>query len=77
MPRWRQVDVRFPRYDDPEPDLVVITGAEDAVFDCAERLRNLEEEYMQDVVEREEMNAHVRSPRDAGYNGESAAQQDR
>ncbi|KAF0297687.1 Vigilin [Amphibalanus amphitrite] len=72
-----QVDVRFPRYDDPEPDLVVITGAEDAVFECAERLRNLEEEYMQDVVEREEMNAHVRGPRDTGYNGESTERTDR
>ena len=71
------MDVRFPRAEDPEPDLVIITGGEDAVFDCSERLRNLEEEYMQDVVEREELNAHVRSPRDTGYNGESTTQQDR
>jgi len=72
------VDVRFPRAEDAEADLVVISGAEDAVFECAERLRNLEEEYMQDVVEREEMSSHVRGPRDTGYNGDAGgAQHDR
>ncbi|XP_037085913.1 vigilin-like [Pollicipes pollicipes] len=69
-----QVDVRFPRAEDAEDDLVVITGAEEAVFECVERLRNLEEEYMQDVAEREEMNSHVHS-RDTGYNGETGGGQ--
>lgn len=63
-----KVDVRFPRAEDAEPDLVIVTGAEDAVFECCEHLRNLEEEFMQDVVEREEMQEHTRRPRDMTYN---------
>lgn len=47
-----KVDIRFPRGD--HPDLVLISGAEDACEECKEHLQMLEEEYIEDVREREE-----------------------
>lgn len=41
-----KVDIRFPRPSDPEPDLVVIQGAEEDVLDAKDYLLNLEEEYV-------------------------------
>lgn len=47
------VEIRFPRSSDPNPNLIVISGKnEDQVFDCMDYLRNLEEEYLQDISER-------------------------
>lgn len=46
-----KVDIRFPRGNDP--NLVLISGAEDACEECKEHLLMLEEEYMDDVRERE------------------------
>ena len=40
------VDVRFPGRDSEDMDLVIITGPEEAVFDCKDHLQNLEEEYV-------------------------------
>lgn len=42
------VEIRFPRQSDPDPNLVAVSGtSEDAVYDCIDHLRNLEEEYLQ------------------------------
>ena len=41
-----KVDVRFPRPNDPDPNLVQITGMEDSVWDCKDHLLNLEEEFV-------------------------------
>lgn len=41
-----KVDIRFPGRDAKDPNLVVITGTEDAVLECREHLLNLEEEYV-------------------------------
>lgn len=41
-----KVDVRFPRPNDPDPNLVQITGTEDSVWDCKDHLLNLEEEFV-------------------------------
>ncbi|GBN52279.1 Vigilin [Araneus ventricosus] len=41
-----KVFIRFPRPSDPDPDLVVIQGAEDDVLDAKDHLLNLEEEYL-------------------------------
>jgi len=47
------VEVRFPRDGDADPSLVTVSGTkEEAVLDAVDHLRNLEEEYMQDHVER-------------------------
>ena len=40
------VDLRFPRSGDPDPNLVLISGAEDNVLDCKDYLLNVEEEYV-------------------------------
>lgn len=58
------VDIRFPQ----NQDLITVTGRQDHVEECIEHILNLEEEYMQDVVEREETNRYTRSshPRDHG-----------
>eukprot|EP00118_Oscarella_pearsei_P024630 m.306469 g.306469 ORF g.306469 m.306469 type:complete len:1252 (+) comp41271_c0_seq1:220-3975(+) len=45
-----RVDIRFPR--DKESGLVTVTGLEDDVEDALDYLLNLEEEYLQDVIER-------------------------
>lgn len=43
-----QVEIRFPRSTDPDPNLVVVAGKdEDSVFDCIDRLRGMEEDYLQ------------------------------
>lgn len=41
-----KVDIRFPGRDAKDPNLVVISGTEDAVLECREHLLNLEEEYV-------------------------------
>jgi polyribonucleotide nucleotidyltransferase len=46
-----RVDIRMPGREAEDPDLVVITGREDDVYDCRDHLLNLEEEYVQDIVE--------------------------
>lgn len=48
-----KVDIKFPRKTDPDPNIVTIMGAEEDIADAKDRLLNLEEEYMQDVLENE------------------------
>lgn len=40
------VELRFPRSGDPDPNLVTISGVEDNVLDCKDYLLNMEEEYV-------------------------------
>jgi len=40
------VDLRFPGKDSSNPDLVTITGDEDAVLECKEHLLELEDEFV-------------------------------
>lgn len=54
------VDIRFPGRESDNPNLVVITGTEDAVMDCRDHLLNLEEEFLLDVNEREYNSEHIR-----------------
>uniref|UniRef100_A0A2P2HWJ6 Vigilin n=1 Tax=Hirondellea gigas TaxID=1518452 RepID=A0A2P2HWJ6_9CRUS len=53
-----KVSISFPRSDDT-PDLVTISGAEANVNECKEHLLNLAEEYMQDILDREDMNYYA------------------
>lgn len=41
-----KVDIKFPRSEDPDPNLVTISGLEDNVFEAKDHLLNLEEEYV-------------------------------
>ncbi|VDM37385.1 unnamed protein product [Toxocara canis] len=48
-----QVEIRFPRSNDPDLNLVVVAGkSEDAVYDCIDYLRGQEEDYLQERNER-------------------------
>lgn len=48
-----RVDIKFPRNEDPNPNLVIISGQEDNVIEAREHLLNLAEEYLQDIEEME------------------------
>ena len=41
-----KVDIRFPREEDSNPNLVVVTGDSENVDECCDYLKNLEEEYV-------------------------------
>lgn len=56
------VDVRFPRPGDPDPNIVTISGSEDNVLDCKEALLNIEEEFLQDFVDQEYLRDLQRPP---------------
>lgn len=45
-----KVDIKFPRSDDPIPDLVIITGMEENILEAKDHLLNLEEEYVRIFV---------------------------
>ena len=45
-----KVDIRFPNRTSDNPDVVMVTGSEDDVFDCKEHLLNLEEEYVSNLT---------------------------
>ena len=53
-----QVEIKFPRGDD-DPNMVTIMGVQEDVEECKDHLLNLMEEYMQDIVEREDMEAYM------------------
>lgn len=41
-----KVDIKFPRGEDADPNLVIITGNEESVVDAKEYLLSLEEQYV-------------------------------
>jgi hypothetical protein len=45
-----KVDVRFPRQEDEDPDLIVISGAEDDTYDCRDHLENMAEEFVSGFI---------------------------
>uniref|UniRef100_A0A914Y922 K Homology domain-containing protein n=1 Tax=Panagrolaimus superbus TaxID=310955 RepID=A0A914Y922_9BILA len=48
-----KVEIRLPRSGDPNPDIVVVSGKnEDDVVDCISKLRQMEEDFMEDYVDR-------------------------
>jgi len=57
-----KVDIKLPREGDEDPDLVTIMGSEDGVLDCKDHLLNLEEEYLQDAIDKENLKAYEQAP---------------
>lgn len=41
-----KVDIRFPRQEESDPNLIVIQGLEEDCYECKDHLLNLEEEYV-------------------------------
>jgi hypothetical protein len=69
-----KVDIRFPRPNDSNPNLVVISGSDiDRIYDARDHLLNLEEEYIQDVTENEYMQQFVRDPNQDKQNSKKEA----
>ncbi|CAK9823134.1 Hdlbp [Anthophora retusa] len=67
-----KVDIKFPRKTDSDPNIVTIVGTEENVADAKDRLLNLEEEYIQDVIEneyRENLRSPQRDERNSGNSG--------
>jgi predicted PilT family ATPase len=56
------VEIKLPRAGDPNPDLVIIMGSEDGVLDCKDKLLNIQEEYLQDAVDKENLAAYEKAP---------------
>lgn len=50
-----KVDIRFPREGDEDKDIIFISGAEDDIEDCKDHLLNIEEEFLQDIIDNEYM----------------------
>jgi len=57
-----KVDIKLPREGDEDPNLVTIMGSEDGVLDCKDHLLNLEEEYLQDAIDKENLKAYEQAP---------------
>merc|ERR550532_1195583 len=58
-----KVDIRLPRDGDEDPSLVVISGDDDAVQDCIDHLKIMEEEYIQDAADKEWMKQYEKPTR--------------
>ena len=58
-----KVDIRLPREGDADPSLVVVSGDDDNVQDCIDHLRIMEEEYIQDVADKEWMKQYEKPTR--------------
>ena len=60
---YLQVDIRLPRDGDADMSLVVVSGDDDNVQDCIDHLKIMEEEYIQDVADREWMKQYEKPTR--------------
>jgi len=58
-----KVDIRLPRDGDADMSLVVVSGDDDNVQDCIDHLKIMEEEYIQDVADREWMKQYEKPTR--------------
>ncbi|XP_071529090.1 vigilin isoform X3 [Panulirus ornatus] len=65
-----KVEIKFPRGDD-DPNLVTIMGAAEDVEECKDHLLNLMEEYMQDIVEKEDLEVYM-TPKPSPVSGETS-----
>merc|ERR1719318_431184 len=70
-----KVDIKFPRSDSSDPDLVTIMGDPDNVLDCKDHLLLLEEEYMQDILDREQMQQYLQPQRNRDHDSAHGKQQ--
>lgn len=64
-----KVDIKFPSKESGDPDIVFVSGSEENVLDCKDHLLNLQEEYMQDVTEKELMEQYRHPPSRGGDGG--------
>jgi len=58
-----KVDIKLPREGDEDPSRVIVSGDEDAVLDCIDHLKILEEEYIQDIADSDWMRQYEKPTR--------------
>merc|ERR1711892_1119941 len=58
-----KVDIRLPREGDADPSRVVVSGDEDAVLDCIDHLKIMEEEFIQDAADNDWMRQYEKPTR--------------
>jgi len=58
-----KVDIRLPREGDADPSRVVVSGDEDAVLDCIDHLKIIEEEFIQDAADNDWMRQYEKPTR--------------
>ena len=58
-----KVDIRLPRDGEADPSRVVVSGDEDAVLDCIDHLKIIEEEFIQDAADNDWMRQYEKPTR--------------
>jgi len=56
------VEIKLPREGDPNPNMVIIMGNEEGVLDCKDHLLNIQEEFLQEVIDKELLTAYEKPP---------------
>merc|ERR1712088_316886 len=56
------VEIKLPREGDPNPHMVIIMGNEEGVLDCKDHLLNIQEEFLQDAIDKELLTAYEKPP---------------
>ncbi|CAG0913810.1 unnamed protein product [Notodromas monacha] len=57
-----KVDIRFPRPEDADPNVIFISGDENNVLDAEDAILNMEHEFMQDLQDSEMTQSYMRAP---------------
>ncbi|CAN7986811.1 unnamed protein product [Ixodes pacificus] len=61
-----KVEIKFPRPEDTNKDLVQVTGAEEDVEEAVDYLKQFEDEHLEDILDQESYQATRQSGRSAG-----------
>ncbi|XP_065285260.1 vigilin-like [Dermacentor albipictus] len=64
-----KVEIKFPRPEDPNKDLVQVTGAEEDVEDALDYLKQFEDEHLEDIVDQESYHHMSRQSQNSGGGG--------
>lgn len=64
-----KVEIKFPRPEDPNKDLVQVTGAEEDVEDALDYLKQFEDEHLEDIVDQESYHHMSRQSQNSGSGG--------
>lgn len=64
-----KVEIKFPRPEDPNKDLVQVTGAEEDVEEALDYLKQFEDEHLEDIVDQESYHMSRQSQNSGGGGG--------
>ncbi|XP_037282451.1 satellite-binding protein 1 Dp1 [Rhipicephalus microplus] len=69
-----KVEIKFPRPEDPNKDLVQVTGAEEDVEDALDYLKQFEDEHLEDIMDQESYQPASRQGQNSGGGSGNNAQ---